>query len=137
MLHANIAIKVGSSHKVCLNHLWIILVRTCMHVLHLGLGLHSKVHPNNILGISKQPYMWVLHLRLPFHYKFYFNHLWVIFKMNLNIAIAFRVKVSYKFAISRHVLCRNPTLAKCGGEAQHFQSWGFGVLWDSQMFRAQ
>jgi hypothetical protein len=25
--------------------------------------------------------------------------------------------------------CRNPTLAKCGGEAQHFQSWGFGVLW--------
>jgi hypothetical protein len=21
-------------------------------------------------------------------------------------------------------LCRNPTLAKCGGEAQHFQSWG-------------
>ncbi len=32
---------------------------------------------------------------------------------------------------------RNPTLAKCGGEAQHFQSWGFGVLRDSQMFRAQ
>jgi hypothetical protein len=34
-------------------------------------------------------------------------------------------------------LCRNPTLAKCGGEAQHFQSWGFGafrvatVLWPS------
>jgi hypothetical protein len=27
--------------------------------------------------------------------------------------------------------CRNPTLAKCGGEAQHFQSWGFGVLRDS------
>ncbi len=27
--------------------------------------------------------------------------------------------------------CRNPTLAKCGGEAQHSQSWGFGVLWDS------
>jgi hypothetical protein len=24
--------------------------------------------------------------------------------------------------------CRNPTLAKCGGEARHFQSWGFGVL---------
>jgi hypothetical protein len=27
--------------------------------------------------------------------------------------------------------CRNPTLAKCRGEAQHSQSWGFGVLWDS------
>ncbi len=33
--------------------------------------------------------------------------------------------------------CRNPTLAKCGGEAQHFQSWGLGVLRDSRMFRAQ
>jgi hypothetical protein len=28
-------------------------------------------------------------------------------------------------------------LAKCGGEAQHFQSWGFGVLSDSRMFRIQ
>ncbi len=30
--------------------------------------------------------------------------------------------------------CRNLTLAKCGGEAQHSQSWGFGVttpLWQS------
>jgi hypothetical protein len=33
--------------------------------------------------------------------------------------------------------CRNPTLAKCGGEAQHFQSWGFGVLRDSRMFRVR
>jgi hypothetical protein len=32
--------------------------------------------------------------------------------------------------------CRNPTLAKCGGETQHFQSWGFGILQDSRMFRA-
>ncbi len=31
--------------------------------------------------------------------------------------------------------CRNPTLAKCGGEAQHSQSWGLGVLQDSQMFK--
>jgi hypothetical protein len=30
--------------------------------------------------------------------------------------------------------CRNLTLAKCGGEAQHFQSWGFRVLRDSRMF---
>jgi len=33
------------------------------------------------------------------------------------------------------VVCRNPTLAKCGGEAQHSQSWEFGVLQDSRMFR--
>jgi hypothetical protein len=33
--------------------------------------------------------------------------------------------------------CRNPTLAKCGGEAQHFQTWGFGALRDSRMFRAR
>ncbi len=33
--------------------------------------------------------------------------------------------------------CRNPTLAKCGGEAQHSQSWGFGVLRDSRMFRVR
>jgi hypothetical protein len=33
--------------------------------------------------------------------------------------------------------CLNPTLAKCGGEAQHFQSWGFGVLRDSRMFKVR
>jgi hypothetical protein len=37
---------------------------------------------------------------------------------------------------SQH-LCRNPTLAKCGGEAQHLEKLGFGVLRDSQMFRAR
>ncbi len=39
--------------------------------------------------------------------------------------------------VSKLSRCRNPTLAKCGGEAQHFQSWGFGVLRDSRMFRAR
>jgi hypothetical protein len=33
--------------------------------------------------------------------------------------------------------CRNPTLAKCEGEAQHSQSWGLGVLRDSRMFRVR
>jgi hypothetical protein len=33
----------------------------------------------------------------------------------------------------RQSICHNPTLAKCGGEAQHFQSWGFGVLRDSRI----
>jgi hypothetical protein len=27
--------------------------------------------------------------------------------------------------------------AKCGGEAQHSQSWELGVLWDSRMFRVR
>jgi hypothetical protein len=27
--------------------------------------------------------------------------------------------------------CRNPNLVKCGGEAQHLEKWGFGVLRDS------
>ncbi len=44
------------------------------------------------------------------------------------------VKVCF---IPKHILCRNPTLAKCGGEAQHFQSWGFGVLRDSRLFRVR
>jgi hypothetical protein len=33
--------------------------------------------------------------------------------------------------------CRNPTLAKCGGEAQHLEKLRFGVLRDSRMFRAR
>jgi hypothetical protein len=42
-----------------------------------------------------------------------------------------------KSSLNPHIHCRTPTLAKCGGEAQHLQSWGFGVLRDSWMFRAQ
>jgi hypothetical protein len=30
-----------------------------------------------------------------------------------------------------------PLWPSVGGEAQHFQSWGFGVLRDSRMFRVQ
>jgi hypothetical protein len=33
--------------------------------------------------------------------------------------------------------CRNPTLVKCGREAQHSQSWGLGVLRDSRMFKVR
>ncbi len=35
------------------------------------------------------------------------------------------------------IICRNPTLAKCGGEAQHLEKLRIGVLRDSRMFRAQ
>jgi hypothetical protein len=38
---------------------------------------------------------------------------------------------------SNHRDCRNPTLAKCGGEAQHLEKLGVGVLRDSRMFRAR
>jgi hypothetical protein len=31
--------------------------------------------------------------------------------------------------------CRNPTLAKCGGEAQHLEKVGIGVLRDSRKLR--
>jgi hypothetical protein len=36
-----------------------------------------------------------------------------------------------------HIECRNPTLAKCGGEAQHLEKLGVRVLRDSRMFRAR
>jgi hypothetical protein len=37
----------------------------------------------------------------------------------------------------KYVVCRNPNLVKCEGEAQHLEKWGFGVLRDSRMFRAR
>jgi hypothetical protein len=39
--------------------------------------------------------------------------------------------------LTSHGLCRTPTLAKCGGEAQHLEKSGVGVLRDSRMFRAR
>jgi hypothetical protein len=33
--------------------------------------------------------------------------------------------------------CRNPTLAKCEDETHTSQSWGFGVLRDSQIFKVR
>jgi hypothetical protein len=41
----------------------------------------------------------------------------------------------YNFLCQTH--CRNPTLAKCGGEAQHLEKLGVGVLRDSRMFGAR
>jgi hypothetical protein len=43
----------------------------------------------------------------------------------------------HQMQLANLVHCRNPTLAKCGGEAQHSQSWGLGVLRDSRMFRVR
>jgi hypothetical protein len=36
-----------------------------------------------------------------------------------------------------HLLCRNPTLGEVGGWNSPSQSWGFGVLRDSRMFRVR
>jgi hypothetical protein len=42
------------------------------------------------------------------------------------------------FVHASYIICvATPLWPKCGGEAQHFQSWGFGVLRDSRMFRAR
>jgi hypothetical protein len=43
----------------------------------------------------------------------------------------------HNFVARSEALCRNPNLVKCGGEAQHLEKWGFGVLRNSRMFRAR
>ncbi len=43
----------------------------------------------------------------------------------------------YAQDILQRYVCRTPTLTKCGGEAQHLEKSGVGVLRDSRMFRAQ
>jgi hypothetical protein len=47
------------------------------------------------------------------------------------------VRGSLEFETLLLVGCRTPTLAKCGGEAQHLEKSGIGILRDSRMFRAQ
>jgi hypothetical protein len=44
--------------------------------------------------------------------------------------------INDKYAFRKHD-CRNPNLAKCGGEAQHLEKLRFGVLRDSRMLRAR
>ncbi len=103
-LHANIAFKVGFSHKVYFNHLWIIWNWTYMQVLHLGLGFHSKVPPKLHIGYFKS----TLHVGIAFKVGLSLKVLpkspMGYFEMNMNMIIAFTVRVSYKFAISTHVL---------------------------------
>jgi len=59
---------------------------------------------------------------------------WGLVAMDSELVHWYLMKQGYsqmKYNFITHSLCRNPTLAKCGGEAQHFQSWGLGVLQDS------
>jgi hypothetical protein len=55
---------------------------------------------------------------------------------NLNTNI-FCIIMHVKLDKMKIINCRNPTLAKCGGEAQHLEKLGVGVLRDSWMFRAR
>jgi len=55
----------------------------------------------------------------------------------MDISSIMTTFVIFSFFMTLLSSCRNPTLAKCGGEAQHSQSWGFGVLRDSRMFRVR
>jgi hypothetical protein len=60
--------------------------------------------------------------------------------LHSNTLVASNVQLNWsmKFAMEFFIpYCRNPTLAKCGGEAQHLEKLGFGVLRDSRMFRAR
>jgi hypothetical protein len=61
---------------------------------------------------------------------------------NIRIQFVAYIKVIWIYLIVNiipmlRMYYRNLTLAKCGGEAQHFQSWGFGVLRDSRMFKVR
>ncbi len=47
------------------------------------------------------------------------------------------LKVQLEELLAKGYICRTPTLAKCGGEAQHLEKSGVGVLRDSRMFRAR
>jgi hypothetical protein len=52
---------------------------------------------------------------------------------SLSFVEVFLKKIAMRMGNS----CRTPTLAKCGGEAQHLEKSGVGVLRDSRMFRAR
>jgi hypothetical protein len=64
-----------------------------MQVLHLGLGLHSKVPPKLHIGYFEA----MLHVGIAF--KVLLKSPMGYFEMNLNMVIAFRVRVSYNFVI--------------------------------------
>ncbi len=55
----------------------------------------------------------------------------------LKVISPYQLVTFFNMGFDLVLRCCNPTLAKCGGEAQHSQSWGFGVLRDSRMFRVR
>jgi hypothetical protein len=101
---------------------------------------HAMFFPTQVWGGDT----WEFHLRLLLCIVYIGSCIcfWLIsFYLWLVLVYLFS-RIYYGFTplqhrMSQHYTCRNPTLAKCGGEAQHFQSWGFGVLRDSWMFRVR
>jgi len=73
---------------------------------YLRFGIHSKVHLNYILGISKRPYMWVFKVGPSF--KVLLKSPMGYFEMNLNMVITFRVTVSYNLQYP-HTYLFSPT----------------------------
>jgi hypothetical protein len=84
----------------------------------------------NIRKIIKSFEMWKF---IPYKVFFIFSRWLSMFEFSFFLVET----IFFKYHNFLDPLCRNPTLAKCGGETQHFQSWGFGVLRDSWMFRAR
>ncbi len=109
-LHVGITFKVGLSHKVCFNHLWIISEWSCMQVLHLGLGFHSKAPSKLHIGYFEATQHVGIAFKVGLSFKVLLKSPMGYFEMNL--AITFRVRVSYNFTISTHVLT--------------FTNWKFG-----------
>ncbi len=71
-----------------------------MHVLHLGLSLHSKVLPKLHIGYFEATLHVGIAFKVGLSLKVLPNSPMGYFEMNLNMAIAFRVKVSYNFVMS-------------------------------------
>jgi hypothetical protein len=82
---------------------------------------------SNWVGFQKKDYYYGLCKLFNILYDYSFLGIWGIFLNRKN----------YYYYVNVDCICRNCILAKCGGEAQHSQSWGLGVLRDSRMFRVQ
>jgi len=77
---------------------------------------------------SVYPYF-IIYFLLPFHPSF---------SLTLILSLHFPLLLSFASCFTFFCPpCHTPTLAKCGGEAQHLEKLGVGVLRDSRMFRAR
>jgi hypothetical protein len=110
VITTNIKNSFGLSFRKvrCLGHLW------CLHDNYENF-VHIGSHNENLL-------MGWVHT--------YSNH-WC------NGTILIHFLLCMKILLFSSLVCRTPTLAKCGGEAQHLEKSGVGVLRDSRMFRAR
>ncbi len=121
ILHVGIAFRVGSSFKVCLNHLWNISEWICTHVLHLGLGLHS-ITPKLHIGYFETTIHVGIAFKVGFSFKVYLNHLWVILEQIwiwlLHLRLGIHIILQYMhiekeelclFFLFSFVIASNPT----------------------------